>query len=121
MSNLTKAQQAERADAIAKLREMLPPGTEVYTILRHVSRSGMMRHISLVIIKDGELVDITWRASKALDWPMSKDHAIKVGGCGMDTGFHLVHSLSYAIHGHDNHGGEGVTRSGYILLKHRWL
>lgn len=120
MATLTKAQQAERDEALAKLREMLPPGTEVYTILRHVSRSGMMRHISLVIIKDGELVDITWRASKALDWPMSKDHAIKVGGCGMDMGFHLVHSLSYVVHGHGNHDGKGASRSGYTL-KQVWL
>ena len=39
----------ERQDAIERLRSMLAPGDSVYTILRHVSRSGMSRSISLVI------------------------------------------------------------------------
>lgn len=35
-------------EARKRLKEVLKPGDTVYTILRHVSRSGMTRHISLV-------------------------------------------------------------------------
>ena len=45
---MTKAQMAERDEAIANLREILKPGDTVYTILRHVSKSGMSRVIDAV-------------------------------------------------------------------------
>lgn len=47
---MTKEQEAERAAAIAKFRELVEPGDTLYTILRHVSRSGMQRSISVVVI-----------------------------------------------------------------------
>ena len=46
---MTKAQKAEQAEAIAKLREWLKPGDTVYTVLEHVSASGMSRTIKVVI------------------------------------------------------------------------
>ena len=36
-----------REAAIDKLRKLLPPGSTVYTILRHVARSGMMRRLDV--------------------------------------------------------------------------
>jgi hypothetical protein len=38
--------EIEQAEAKAALLKILKPGDTVNTILRHVSRSGMMRHIS---------------------------------------------------------------------------
>lgn len=38
----------ERQQAIERLREILKPGDTVYTIIRHVSRSGMQRSIQLL-------------------------------------------------------------------------
>lgn len=48
---MTKKQKKDndRAEAIAKLREMLKPGDRVYTVLKHVSSSGMSRSIDLLI------------------------------------------------------------------------
>jgi hypothetical protein len=43
------AKQAEQADAVAELHKLLKPGDTVYTILRHVSSSGMSRVIDLAI------------------------------------------------------------------------
>ncbi len=37
----------ERQDAQDTLRRILPPGATVYTILRHVSRSGMRRRLDV--------------------------------------------------------------------------
>ena len=89
----------EREQAVAELREVLKPGDVVQTILRHVSKSGMTRHISLVIVRDGEVRDISWLTAKALEMPVNRGNheGIKIGGCGMDMGFSLVYSLSRAL------------------------
>lgn len=96
---MTKVQQSERAEAIAQLRETLKPGTTVYTILRHVSRSGMSRDIDVYVMEDGEPRRITWTVAKAADLTYSrKAEAIKIGGCGMDMGFAIVYDLSRALY-----------------------
>lgn len=40
MGRETKAEKAEREEYRQKLRGTLPPGSTVYTVLRHCSRSG---------------------------------------------------------------------------------
>ena len=93
---MTKKQEQEAEEAAKYLRKILKPGNTVYTVLRHVSQSGMSRHISLVIVskKDG-LRDITWQAARVLGHRRDeRDGGLKVSGCGMDMGFHIVYSLS---------------------------
>ena len=87
---------------------------EILTIVRHVSRSGMSRNISLKYVKNGELVDITYNAALVLDWPLVEgwNYSVKVGGCGMDMGFHTVYSLSGRLYGYQE-------RNAY-RLRHRW-
>jgi hypothetical protein len=48
---MTKAQIKERDEAREQLRQWIKPGDTVYCILRHVSRSGMQRRISLQIVR----------------------------------------------------------------------
>jgi hypothetical protein len=76
-----------------ELRELLKGEKELYTILRHVSKSGMTQHIS-VLKKDWG--NITWLVARACDMPMH-DGAIKIGGCGMDMGFAIVYDLSQTL------------------------
>ena len=52
-------QEQEQNEAIEQLRKWCPPGTEIKCVLRHRSRSGMMRVISFFAQVDGELLDIT--------------------------------------------------------------
>jgi hypothetical protein len=94
-----KEQSAERDDAIAKLRETLKPGTTVHTIMRHVSRSGMQREISLTITdtRDGEPWDITYLAARAIGDRIGKRGGIVIGGCGMDMGFAIVYNLASVL------------------------
>ncbi len=89
--------EIERQEAIQSLLKYVKPGDTVYAILRHVSRSGMMRHISLKVHTPEGMQDITYLASKVLDDRIADDGGIKVGGCGMDMGFHLVYGLSYRL------------------------
>jgi hypothetical protein len=134
MAKQTKAQQQEKEGARAELRRLLPPGSVVYCLLRHVSSSGMVRSISLYTIKRNEPVFLTGYVCVALGLKRDKYDGATVHGCGMDMGFHLVQTLSYALHGYEPKG-EGALpenagrpympkrnsyRAGYSLV-HRWL
>jgi hypothetical protein len=107
MAKITKAEKAER---LASLKDLLKGVTTLYTNLRKVSASGMSREISVHIVKDGEILDISYGVSVVLGWPQSRNsNAIKVSGCGMDMGFHLVYTLAQII-----------CDDGYAL-KQRWM
>lgn len=90
---------AERQEAKERLLGMIHPGDTVYTILRHVSRSGMQRVISLVVMVDGQPMDVSWMAARAIGcrFTNEKHYGIVTGGCGMDMGFHLVYSLGSVL------------------------
>ncbi len=96
----TKLQKAERAEAIEELRKIIKPGDTIYTILRHVSKSGMMRHISVLVMNEGEPFPITNRVALATDSRVEygAHNAIKVAGVGMDMGFSLVYDLTWNLY-----------------------
>lgn len=133
------AKEQERQTTCEDLQEYLKPGTEVYTILRHVSRSGMLRVIDLVTFASGRPSHCGWNAAKALGWAYHRGHnGVKMEGCGMDMGFHLVYSLARVLFpdgfgcigkrcpSNDHHNGDGVYTphhhqdGGYALIQ-RWL
>ena len=119
-ATLSKAAQARQDRDYAReqlLTYYVSEGSRVYTILRHVSSSGMSRDISLLVAdREGRISDITYYAADALGSRLVERNgfrAIRVNGCGMDMGFHLVYNLSSVLfHGHD--------RAGYIL-KQEWI
>jgi hypothetical protein len=105
---MTKYTKAEKAEAFANLRKWLKPGDTVHTILDHVSRSGMSRNIRVVLLRDGEAMHPNHAVSVLLDYPRAKHgDGMAVGGCGMDMGFHIVHSLGYALFGKEASEGTG--------------
>jgi hypothetical protein len=132
------ATECARMNAIHDLRKLLPPGTTVYTNLRHVSNNGMSRRISVHIVqerttrnaqgnpvRESELRDITGLVARALEYRQNdRDGALVVGGCGMDMGFAVVHDLSYVLHWYrpmiETRNGTGDGSPGYTL-RQRWL
>lgn len=113
MAKMTKAQQAQMAAAREELRALLSPGDVVGVIQRHVSRSGMMRHLSLYF---GDR-NITWLAGQAMGervHDLNGYHVLKVSGCGMDMHFATVYNLSRTLFPSPDSDG------GYILT-HRTL
>jgi hypothetical protein len=103
MSSKRTELNRSRDEAIARLRQMLPAGTTVFTILRSVSRSGMKREIDVLCwdSTSKEPVVFSWLAGLALDHRLSKTcKAVVVPGTGMDMEFCLVSNLSHALHGH---------------------
>jgi hypothetical protein len=121
-SKTTKKEQKALDVAYAReqlLTHYLTEGDTVYTVLRSVSSSGMSRTMSLKVAKDGKIIDLTYYAAIVLDYPLVEvngSRAIRVGGCGMDMGFHAVYSLSSVLFRTRAADGD----SGY-LLKHSWL
>ena len=113
------AKQRERDAAVRELREILKPGDTVYTQIKHVSRSGMSRVIMPVIIQDNKPQYIGWLVANACGDTYDRKHeGIKIVGCGMDMGFHLVYQLSrvlfpdgFGILGRYPNGSEGRPAS----------
>ena len=108
-------QAVDKEIARMRLREILSEQDKptIYTVLRHVSASGMSRDISLKTVHDGELIDITFTAAEALGEKVKdKDgrRVIRVGGVGMDMGFHLVYSLSSVLYTNEERAGYKVSQ-----------
>ena len=90
---MTKAEKVEQAEAIEQLREWIKPGDTVYTVLDHVSRSGMSRNIRVLVplasgpgekpsfIHPNHSVAVAIGARRA-----KRGDGIVMGGCGMDMG-----------------------------------
>lgn len=91
------AKEIERQAARNWLLEILKPGDTIYTVLRHVSRSGMYRAIDLYKLEDGQPIWLSAYAAILLEGFDNRHEACKASGCGMDMGFHLVHNLGYAL------------------------
>lgn len=119
-----KALLAEQTKA--ELRTILKPGDEVLCFLRSVSSSEMSRVISFYVVQGNTLRDITLPISWALDYPEHPKGGLKVTGCGMDMGWHVVYQLGRALwpegtpepHGERNGAPD---RSGGYALKSRWM
>ena len=112
------AKQLDRDYAIEQLlTHYVKEGDTVYTLIRSVSSSGMSRTMSGTIVRDNRIDDITFYVAHALDYPLVEvngSRAIRIGGAGMDMGFHVVYSLGRVLF-----RGQGED-PGY-LLNHRWI
>lgn len=113
---MTKLTQAQNEESLARLRECFPEGSTVYTVLRHVSRSGMMRHIGVIALNTGEageeitVLHLDYDAARVLGYAQDRSNdGLKVGGAGMDMGFRVAYGLASALYG-----------DGYALA-HVWL
>lgn len=122
-----KQSKREKMESRERLLEILKPGDTVFTVLKHVSASGMSRSIQLKIVQNGDICDISWDAAHAMgDKIDSKHGGIKIGGCGMDMGFALVYNLGAVLwpkgtdKPHGTRNGEPDRDGGYALNQ-RWV
>ena len=89
-----KKKTQEHFKAYDYFKTNLKKNDTIYCIIKHVSQSGMTRHISFFYIRNNEPRFITHRISDFLEYKMNKYHdAIVVGGCGMDMAFSVVNHL----------------------------
>lgn len=95
-------------ERLNELRAIAPKGSTVYTILCDVAKSGMSRKLKvLVLYPDGPRY-LTFACAE-LGIGTYTGGRLRVHGCGMDMGFHVVSTLSRVLHGDD------------YALTHRWL
>lgn len=88
------------SEAIEYLRGILKPQDTLWTIVRHVSKSGMSREITCCVIVNGEIRNVSWAVARALGWRYNADRgAVRVSGCGMDMCFHTVYSVAQVLFG----------------------
>lgn len=120
---LTRAEglKKRKEHAIKELRNTLSPGDTVYTVLRHVSASGMTRRIDLYTIKNNRPQFLTGYAAYATGWKWGNKAGLVVGGCGMDMGFHLVYTLSRILFPDGFKDGQDDKKDGGYALRHEWL
>lgn len=105
-----------QAEARETLSETLTPDSTIYTIIRHVSASGMQRQIDFYVIQNDTPRRISFAVAALLQLPYSnKYEAVTVNGCGMDMCWDTVYSLSRVLY-----ANRPETDPGY-LLTHRHL
>lgn len=116
------ARRADQAAARDELRELFSGNDKpvIYTILRHVSASGLSRDISLFYDSPTGIRPITHTAARALGYKCISAggfNAIRQQGGGMDMGFNLVYNLSAVIYKDQLPAGDSAGQ----YLSHRWL
>ena len=102
----------KQKEMIKELKKAFPKGSTAYTKLIHCSQSGMTRIIGVMGIKKNEPNYYSYKVGELLDYKCSDkfgEYGVKVGGCGMDMGFHLIYQLSSILY-----------KDGYAI-KQRWI
>ena len=119
------------------LRDIFPPGSTVYTVLLHVSRSGMLRIVRVLAETSEGIQDVSHLVAELIGFGYDQSRrGVRVRGCGMDAGFEVVYNLSYALYAdgweclgdrcsspdHINLEvtAECIHKDGYAL-RHRWI
>jgi hypothetical protein len=137
---MTTQRERDRAESLEAIRPDLPPGATIHTILRHVSASGMTRDIEPMLLTRDHGRYIGWHVGRILDLrnARTQDNSVRISGCGMDMGFHLVYELGRALypdgytcpgptcHSNDHTNGDRDRtphhhRDGGYALRQEWL
>lgn len=115
MSKYTKKEQEAARETLLSI---IKPGDTLYTVLRHVSASGMSRAIDVYQIIDNQPRCLTHLVAQILNYSQDKahDYALKVGGVGMDMGYHVIYSLSQALYCPDIYDHDKT-----YSLNQRWI
>ena len=96
---MTRTQIEERKYYIDQLRACLSDNETVYTILGRVSRSGMQRHVRIVLKRDAYFLHPNYHVATALGIRLTGENGqpwLVMKGCGKDMGLHLVEQLRAA-------------------------
>ena len=75
----------------------------IYSIIRHVSASGMSRRIDFYCIIDNQPRYLTGYIADILGYKVSNKGGINVQGCGMDMCFDTVYRLSCNLYCSDKY------------------
>lgn len=116
------------AKGLEYLRDLkIKPGETVYTVLRHVSASGMSRTIDVFIVRKGAPIRLSHLIAAVTGYGFDRDRiGVKMSGAGMDMGFEIVYTLGCKLwpkgtrRPHGTRNGEPDRNGGYAL-RHSWF
>jgi len=115
------------AEWLQEMRAEIKPGDTIITVLRGVSASGMSRHIDVYrfYVKNGK-VRRDWlspRVAAVCGFTFDdKKECLRVSGCGMDMGYHVVYSLSRVLFTDGFTDSSGwLSNDGGYALRQEWL
>jgi hypothetical protein len=102
----------------------------IYTSLRHCSRSGMSRSISVYLVLNNkiydteadnyQLVNIDCYVEKVTGRKRDRNNGgLKIGGCGMDMGFALIDDMLTSMR--DVMGDEFKHGRWQSKFRHTWM
>jgi|SRR5688572_3391708 len=134
------ARDREVIEYRAKLADKFKPGDTVYTVLRHVSRSGMQRSVGVVQV-NGAAYDWSGWVARLLGHRFDdRRGGVIMGGCGTDMGFEAVYTLGRYLwpdgfdcigedrcHSNDHSNGDrnyspdNHHKDGGYALRQRWI
>lgn len=72
-------------------------GGTVYLHHNHSSNSGMSHYFDVYVVAYGQISKINHLVAQALGWTDKNSgtvRGVRVTGCGVDMGYHLVYSLA---------------------------
>lgn len=93
---VTKEDISRARETLAHLR----PGDTVYTILRHVSRSGMQRQVGVVLFRNGQAYHPNFAVAALTGYRLNRSgarDALIVNGCGFNAGHAIVTDLAHRL------------------------
>jgi len=91
----------DKNEIIRRLKQVFPVGSTAYTSLVDVTKSGMTRWIKVIKIEEDRPFYYSYPINTLLDCKQETrngSQCVKVGGCGMDMGFHLIYTISSILH-----------------------
>jgi hypothetical protein len=94
---------AEREDLQEKIRSFIAKsGNRIYVTTRSVAKSGASRKVSVFVVLNGEIVNLTYYVGIFLNESLSDKNGrweITLRGGGMDMHFKLAYDLGITIYG----------------------
>lgn len=122
-------------EAKQHLATILPPGARIYTVLRHVSRSGMMRHVDAYAMVDNRPEYLNGYIAALTGIRRTKEGYLKMGGCGYDVGHEVAYVTSSCLYregfscigdrcpsnDHSNRVKTDYHKGGGYALRHEWM
>ena len=112
-AQLKQEEESAKAYLLSIMEKQEKP--TLYTSLTHVSASGMSRDMKVLAVVGGEIVDVTYYVGKIIGTLKERNgqRVIRVGGCGMDMGFHVVYTVSAVLYGYEERGA--------YTIRHEWI
>jgi hypothetical protein len=95
----SQKRSSEREFIIKSLKDSLLENDTIYTKVISVSKTGMSRAITFMIIRNNRIVDISDLIAKAKisGARLNKYNDCVISGCGLDVGYYAVEYLSQEV------------------------